>query len=155
MNHHHLEEFAIEEDKIFHLPHGTLGVKNLYMDRPPISVFSSKGGVTDEENNEYRYSFQINDHTCPVWREIFSRNLQAFPVKFKGNEMSFQCIQPNLDSRYAAVKQAMEKTNSDYAIERGKLIESIKAHQSQKIVREKKRIEAHLQAKDGFEKLEL
>jgi hypothetical protein len=153
MQHPPLDQLILEDDKIFEArPGGEKG--NSYMDVPPISVVKALT-VRVAGNNEFEFSFEISHSTCPVWRDIFSRHLPEFEVKFQGDKMLFQCIQPNLESRYERIKAAIAATNTTYASQRSRLIESIKADQAQKTAETQRKADALQTAQESLNKLKL
>ena len=153
MQHPPLDQLIFEDDRIFvKFAGGQKG--NADMDVPPISVVKALTAKA-AENNEFEYSFQLNYHTCPVWCGMFSQHLPEFQVRFEGSRMFFQCIEPNLESRYERVKAAITSTNTTYASQRNRLIELIKAHQAQTAAEEQRKEDALRTAQESLDRLKL
>src|SRR5262249_20940212 len=127
--------------------------KRKYLNTPPISVVAK--GDSRSIDREAIYSFSLNHAPCPAWRELFKKTGLVFPIQFDGDVLSIRCIPSNLENRYAEVKQAIQKTNSEFAKARQDLIAEIKAHQFQAAREEQKKLDAAKQVQKALDDLQL
>jgi hypothetical protein len=153
MDHPPLEQLVVQGDEIFHqeIPGGSQQKK--YLSTPPISVVAK--GDTRPIDHEAIYSFRLNYAPCPVWRELFKRNGLVFPIQFDGDVLTIRCTPSNLEIRYAEVKQAIQKTNSDFAKTRQDLIAEIKEHQFQAAREEQSKLDAAKRVQKALDDLQL
>ncbi|MBV8969222.1 MAG: hypothetical protein JO331_09200 [Verrucomicrobia bacterium] len=153
MDHPPLEQLVVEGDEVFHQEIPGSSQKKKYLGTPPISVVAK--GDTRSIDREAIYSFRLNHAPCPPWRELFKINGLVFPIQFDGDVLTIRCTPSNLEVRYGEVKQAIQKTNSDYTRTRQDLIAEIKAHQFQAAREEQKRLDAERQVQKALDDLQL
>ena len=82
-------------------------------------------------------------------------NLRDETIGIIGDVMSFECIPANLESRYDRTKEAIIKTNADFAAGREKLVAELRERVAQETERQEKRSEAREQIEQQFNSLEL
>jgi len=149
---HPIDSLMIENGRLFELWGERRG--NPYMDTPTIQVIQ-KAGLEALTSSEYKYSFLLNHHTCPVWREIFRIHVLSPEAKFEGNKISFECEPQSLAAEYEHIKSGIKATNEGYAKERESLfplVEKVQKIRADKISEEEQRL-AKIQ--QGYENLAL
>jgi hypothetical protein len=130
------------------------GDQEPYMHTAPVSVVA-KLRVEQTTGNYCRYFFRLNIDPCSVWQKIFQINLRDGTLNIIGEEMSLECIPANLESRYDRTKDAITKTNADFAAEREKLVAQLKEKERQETEAAKNRAAARAQIEQQFNSLEL
>jgi len=130
------------------------GIQKPYMHTLAVSVVA-KLKVEETTGNNCRYFFRLDVEPCPVWQEIFQINLRDETVGIIGDVMSFECIPANLESRYNRTKEAITKTNADFAAGRERLVAELQERERQETKWRKESSEAREQIEQQFNSLEL
>jgi hypothetical protein len=106
----------------------------------------------------WRYPFDLNAAVDPIWNEFFikhiSLNSDAAPL-FENKTMILECIPENLIFRYDAIKAVISKTNTEYEVEREKLITRVEQDMFRRDAEAKQKAEARDKIEKAFDQLEL
>ena len=109
---HPLNELTVYNGQLMHRQKAPLAAKP-YLDTPPITI-TRKEKLAELPNDEVSYTFKLSHPVDPIWSEIFKKHLDV-PSRVSGSQLEISCIPANLNSRYARAKEAIERTNREYA----------------------------------------
>ena len=120
----------------------------------PISVFE-RLNVEQKADNNCAYSFRLNEAPCPVWKSLFAMNSKDGTMLIHGDVMTFTCLPAHLESRYAKTKEGIDKTNTDFASERERLLAQLQEIERKETERLKKQENYRAEIEKQFNSLEL
>jgi hypothetical protein len=152
MEKHPISDLAIDGNCILFGKGTAKGTK--YMDCRPIRVVK-KRSMCEFGNGLCEYSFETDNVTDPMWRNLFDQNSPTLKLVLSGHSLTFRCKPEDLESSYKGLKAAMEKTNADYSRERESVFELVRQQNAAEVAEAKAATEQVERHKQQFDALEL
>jgi hypothetical protein len=117
---HPIHELRCEDGMLFEKPpRGGGGPARPYMADPDIAITEKISAAPASVGREGSFSFRLNQPPSPIWQKLFRENLGEYPeLMIERDHLHFRCNPNDLRAQYGRVKDAVDKTNADYRVER-------------------------------------
>jgi len=154
-----IDELVLVDGKLMKL-FGVTPLNTVY-DLPDIEI-TGKGDSKRATDTQFDFEFNLNSHTDPEWRDIFSKMYELRHVSFSGNSMTIRCAADQLREIYAHTKTHVQATNARYAERRDSWVDAVRKRDAENRKRdaEKKESAARMteedrQVAEGFTDFEI
>jgi hypothetical protein len=125
-----------------------------YLATQPVQIVA-KSQLVELTSGDVSYLFALNHVADSTWIEIFSSHLDDLAAEIQGSQVEIRCNPADLERSFARVKDALARTNRNYAELKSQLSQRVTELDAERRSAERARDERNRAIQHQFDELPL
>lgn len=125
-----------------------------YLDTPPLRI-TTKDKLVELASGDVSYMFALNHGADATWIELFATHLGGLSAEIQGSQVDIRCAPAELERAFVKVKEALARTNRNYAEVKAQLSERVAELDVERRTAQRAAEERSRALRDQFDRLEL